>query len=224
MLAPAENEGDGDEDSDDDEDDQIKAPAPSNTPKVSQAYREFLQFLELGCSGSPIQGYPAILVILSTIPPSVRSLWTVALYSVLMEDLQVLTSLEAPLESLFVSFWAAVDGRALSGLDRLTASKAFLSSLLECFLLFVRRLSDERLARVLLPKYDAEGPGAVSTFVAEQIGRIWDDLSSKSLKVEDGAAAGLLAKTLNTLFRHSPGLFSELSNDQLTYMCAFRVV
>ena len=37
------------------------------------AYREFLQFLELGCYGSPVQGYPTILIIVSTIPPSVCS-------------------------------------------------------------------------------------------------------------------------------------------------------
>jgi len=46
---------------------------PVNGPRTSQAYREFLQFLELGCSGSPLQGYPAVLIILSTIPSSVRT-------------------------------------------------------------------------------------------------------------------------------------------------------
>lgn len=37
----------------------------------SHAYTEFRQFLELGCMGSPAEAYPAILVVLSTIPPSV---------------------------------------------------------------------------------------------------------------------------------------------------------
>lgn len=37
-----------------------------------EAYREFLQFLQLGCYGSPIQGYPVIVVVLSTIPTEVR--------------------------------------------------------------------------------------------------------------------------------------------------------
>lgn len=40
----------------------------------SEAYREFLQFLELGCAGSPVDGYPTVLVVLSTIPSSVCSL------------------------------------------------------------------------------------------------------------------------------------------------------
>jgi hypothetical protein len=39
----------------------------------SPGFTDFLQFLELGCGGSPLQGYPAVLVILSSIPPSVRN-------------------------------------------------------------------------------------------------------------------------------------------------------
>lgn len=38
----------------------------------SIAYKEFLRFLELGCRGSPRQGYPALVIVLSTIPHSVR--------------------------------------------------------------------------------------------------------------------------------------------------------
>lgn len=65
-----------DEESEDEDGDAPKTP-PSN-PAVSaqatpsQAYTEFLQFLATGCSGSPAQGYPAVLIILSTIPSSVR--------------------------------------------------------------------------------------------------------------------------------------------------------
>lgn len=40
-------------------------------PSPSIAYRELLRFLELGCRGSPRQGYPALVVVLSTIPHSV---------------------------------------------------------------------------------------------------------------------------------------------------------
>ena len=42
----------------------------------SVAYKDFLRFLELGCRGSPRQGYPALVIVLSTIPHSVRSLPT----------------------------------------------------------------------------------------------------------------------------------------------------
>jgi len=44
------------------------------TAVTSTAYSEFLQFLELGCSGAPLHGYPAVVVILSTIPSSVSLL------------------------------------------------------------------------------------------------------------------------------------------------------
>lgn len=44
---------------------------PTQHPHV---YKTFLRFLELGCGGSPVQGYPTLVVILSTIPHSVRFL------------------------------------------------------------------------------------------------------------------------------------------------------
>ena len=56
---------DGDEGSDS-EDESSKA-----VRKPPEAYHDFLQFLELGCSGSPVQGYPTVVIVLSTIPPSV---------------------------------------------------------------------------------------------------------------------------------------------------------
>lgn len=72
--------GDGDEEDDsgaeeDGQPHEVQADQSNDSvvPLVpSPAYREFLQFLELGCSGSPLQGYPTIIVIISTIPPSVR--------------------------------------------------------------------------------------------------------------------------------------------------------
>lgn len=38
-----------------------------------RVFPQFLQFLELGCGGSPIQGYPTVVVILSTLPSSVSA-------------------------------------------------------------------------------------------------------------------------------------------------------
>lgn len=44
------------------------------TPRgQSEGYRSFLTFLETGCSGSPVRNYPIVVVVLSTIPPSVCS-------------------------------------------------------------------------------------------------------------------------------------------------------
>jgi len=45
---------------------------PGLPPSI--AYKDFLRFLELGCRGSPKQGYPALVLVLSTISHSVRFL------------------------------------------------------------------------------------------------------------------------------------------------------
>lgn len=60
----------GIDDVEDEADDQGQGLLEENRQN-SGAYQEFLQFLELGCSGAPIQGYPTVVIILSTIPPSV---------------------------------------------------------------------------------------------------------------------------------------------------------
>jgi hypothetical protein len=75
-LTGADKIGDEDEDdsnSEDSEEETNDIAQQAKPPGPSIAYREFLQFLELGCSGSPSQGYPAIVIILSTIPSPVRS-------------------------------------------------------------------------------------------------------------------------------------------------------
>jgi E3 ubiquitin-protein ligase listerin len=82
TLTDAEKADDKDEDDSDSEDgdegantvvQQSQEAKSTDIPHRLVAYREFLQFLELGCSGSPSQGYPTIVIILSTIPSPVRS-------------------------------------------------------------------------------------------------------------------------------------------------------
>ena len=46
-------------------------PTDVGKDRRSPGFADFLQFLELGCGGSPLQGYPAVIIILSSIPPSV---------------------------------------------------------------------------------------------------------------------------------------------------------
>ena len=46
-------------------------PTQVDKDRRSPGFADFLQFLELGCGGSPLQGYPAVIVILSSIPPLV---------------------------------------------------------------------------------------------------------------------------------------------------------
>lgn len=52
-----------------DEETKPKVLSPQESPKIF--YNSFLRFLQLGCGGSPIQGYPTLIVILSTIPEEV---------------------------------------------------------------------------------------------------------------------------------------------------------
>lgn len=48
------------------------ASAPVPKDRRSPGFASFLQFLELGCGGSPIQGYPTVILVISSIPSSVR--------------------------------------------------------------------------------------------------------------------------------------------------------
>ncbi|KAJ1302223.1 hypothetical protein OPQ81_001046 [Rhizoctonia solani] len=97
----------------------------STTTHGHLAFSDFLHFLELGCHGSAIQSYPAVVIVLSTIPESIFSYH------------------RSELERLFTSFWAAYDGKALNVLprDRESTVKAFLSSLLDCVVFIFRKLN-----------------------------------------------------------------------------------
>ncbi|KAJ7584094.1 hypothetical protein C8J56DRAFT_1005201 [Mycena floridula] len=116
------SESDNEEEEKKEETDEVETPT---APKRSIAYAEFLQFLQLGCSGSPLQGYPAVVIILSTLSSPI---------------LASVSDDEPPLSHFFTSFWAAIDGRALSSLQRAATTSAFLSSLLECMVFLVRRI------------------------------------------------------------------------------------
>ncbi|CEL60387.1 hypothetical protein RSOLAG1IB_09605 [Rhizoctonia solani AG-1 IB] len=96
----------------------------STTSHGHLAFADFLHFLELGCQGSAIHSYPAIVIVLSTIPE------TIFPYE------------PGTLERLFSSLWAAYDGKALNVIprDRELTGKAFLSSVLDCIVFFFRKL------------------------------------------------------------------------------------
>ncbi|TFY74718.1 hypothetical protein EWM64_g9295, partial [Hericium alpestre] len=64
-------EKDEENESDSEEEDEANHVVETSAPeKQSQAYQEFLRFLQLGASGSPTEGYPTVLIIVSTIPSS----------------------------------------------------------------------------------------------------------------------------------------------------------
>ena len=115
-----------------------------------------------------------------------------------------------PLSQLFISFWAALDARALTSLHRVAASAAFLSSLLECIVFLVKRLwnNSAQTGDVSL------AGNVMETIIREQFSLIWEQVSSKQLKVEERAAARLLAQTLESLFATDQALY-EVSWDTL---------
>ncbi|TFK22367.1 hypothetical protein FA15DRAFT_681687 [Coprinopsis marcescibilis] len=194
YKVPQEDEENEDSDDDDEEEEEERpeqrAPEAAPTgPRVSPAYEDFLEFLRSGCSGSPIQGYPIVVIALSTVPAST-----------------LFFSSDTPLENLFAAFWAALDSRALSSLNRATATAAFLSSLLESVVLIVRRL------RAYSPPA-GEGDGAETksiddkTIISAQITTIWQEIVDGRLKVEEATFAKELGNALDQFKKVDSGLY-----------------
>ncbi|KAH7921570.1 hypothetical protein BV22DRAFT_1096259 [Leucogyrophana mollusca] len=199
------NKQDDDESDSDGEDGEVQGKEESTFPRgpssegQSQAYREFLQFLELGCAGSPVEGYPMVVIILSTIPSSIIS-----------------NSSQSPLTDFFTSFWAAIDGRALSSIERKIPSTAFLSALLECMVFLIRRISNgSQDHAALLSSESGNAPDTgqeIQKLVKEQFTRLWDELVSRKLRVDDADAGKLMGKTLVILDRMGGDLFLSAWN------------
>jgi hypothetical protein len=120
-------------------------------------------------------------------------------------------AISSPFSEFFTSFWAVVDGRALSSLHRSATSAAFLSSLLECLVFLMKRMRSNHFRR---PDPDQASNTATTSdlggssfsiseatgrLVKEQYSRIWNELGTRRLKVEERAAARLLGKTMEDL-------------------------
>ncbi|KAG6811117.1 hypothetical protein H0H92_008917 [Tricholoma furcatifolium] len=186
---------DEDEEDEDEEASDAEAEKPSSSPSTRQsvAYQEFLQFLEHGCSGSPLQGYPTVVIIVSTIPSSILAS----------------SSSEPPIDGLFNSFWKVLDSRALSSLQRSATSAAFLSSLFECLVFIVKRIRNDA-------QHDDQAPAALlgsgnvddltETLVSNHLAKAWSHLADGTLKVEQRAAARLVSQTLLSLQEIRPAL------------------
>ena len=113
-----------------------------------------------------------------------------------------------PASPFFSSFWAAVDGRALSALDRTAASAAFLSALLECTAFVVRRVRSAReKAGNGLYNEDTE-----KELVRAQYTRVWEECTSRRLRVEEGIAGELVAKSLVKLNEIDSGICVPLAS------------
>ncbi|KAJ3574319.1 hypothetical protein NP233_g1845 [Leucocoprinus birnbaumii] len=117
--------------------------------------------------------------------------------------------LETPLEDLFTSLWAALDGRALSSLHRAATSAAFLSALLESVVFMARRLvlDAKKTDESTLSSSDGlDVPEQARKLVREQFGKVWDELKGGRLKVEERAGARLVAQNLDALERVDLGI------------------
>lgn len=118
-----------------------------------------------------------------------------------------------PLEDLFTSLWAAADARVLNSLDRIAASTAFLTSLLECLTFITRRVlnsePDEAAGLVFGPDKPEDGDieAAAKKLLGGQFMRAWDELSSGNLKVPGKSAGDELAKSLTSLYKLRPSKF-----------------
>ncbi|KZV76793.1 hypothetical protein PENSPDRAFT_645898 [Peniophora sp. CONT] len=180
----------GDEDEDPSEDEDSKEPRPATNgspsiPKTSTAFSDLLQFLELGCAGAPVQGYPTVLIILTTIPTSILA--------------APQPEAPYPAHALFTSFWAALAGRALGTLDRVAAGAAFLSAVLECAAFVTRRLRNAGK--------EIATPDMATILLKDQYATAWDALLEGKLKLEDTTAGGIFAKALAALAQVDESLF-----------------
>jgi hypothetical protein len=113
---------------------------------------------------------------------------------------------ESPLKELFTSFWAAIDARALSSLDRVPASNAFLSSLLECTTFLSRRIrnspSDLSQPLLLEPSSQQENIDVLDELfhlVQTQYTRILEEIASMRLRLDFELAGRLLYGNLASL-------------------------
>lgn len=224
------DESDEDGDGSDMEDDVKKSLSEGvNITRPSRAYQEFLGFLESGCAGAPLQGYPAVVVFVSTIPSSILSSLPPLPMEATMSTSTTYTS--TPLTHLFNAFWKVLDTRVLSGLPthRSATSAAFLSALLECLVFLVKRVRGGKGHAVLVLRPDVveegrrgevqkEEPGmkpavhdGVRNLVQEQMGKVWNALAASSktvgLRVEQRAAARLVGQTLVALYEVDKDLF-----------------
>ncbi|EIN09055.1 hypothetical protein PUNSTDRAFT_102600 [Punctularia strigosozonata HHB-11173 SS5] len=184
--APRQHDVNSDSGSDDDDGEHDVAETNGHTPSPSpsRTWIEFLQFLALGCSGSPLQGYPVVVLVLSTIPPSL---------------LRAEHDGNEPFSELFTAFWAALDGGALVGAERQKSSAAFIGALLECILFLSRRALR-----------DGEGNSAelARALVATQFGALGRALvQERRLRVDLGAVGQTVGKALVALDHMHHDLF-----------------
>ena len=140
------------------------------------------------------------------------------LYNPDIGPLQILLQSDSgiPASSFFSSFWAAVDGHALSALDRTSKSAAFLSALLECIVFVVRRV---RSARGEVDNF-VYSEDTEKALVREQYTRVWEECTSRRLRIEESIAGELIAKSLDRLNVTDPGIHIPFVSNKMLKQCS----
>ncbi|KAG9100434.1 hypothetical protein FRC06_004143 [Ceratobasidium sp. 370] len=178
-------------DSEDDGDDaapsHVKEEAPAILPGQA-AYIDFLNFLQLGCLGSGVQSYPAVVIVLSTLPST------------------ILPYDHENLEHFFNSLWAAYDSNALSVLprERELVLKSFLSAFLECVVFVCRRLK-----QIVEPVTDTTPPTTATLLestMKARIGQVMTELVHGALgrSLPIGTSGTLLGESVKKLEQIAP--------------------
>ncbi|EJT96726.1 hypothetical protein DACRYDRAFT_119937 [Dacryopinax primogenitus] len=178
------------EDGDEAEEEERTTPTPPRTdpsapliPSPSPAYSEFLDFLRTACRGSPTSGYPTVLVILSTLPPSILPLSRPSLLE------------------LFRAFRAVSDDHILRAND-LLGQRAFLAALLESMVYLSGKAWN---ATPLYPHASREG---VQYLIAQEFERLTSLLLENPILLGDADIGRTIAPTLVRLSTVDAVLFS----------------
>lgn len=103
-----------------------------------------------------------------------------------------------------MSFWAALDGRALSALDKAAAGAALLAALLDILIFFVRRAREEAYGSALFGTSAPEE--SARNLACEHLARAWGEISARRLHADPRIAGGAIAKAMVSFDKLSPDL------------------
>ncbi|KAL4073539.1 hypothetical protein J3A83DRAFT_4370818 [Scleroderma citrinum] len=197
----SESEGESETEDDTDTDaeqgknpDSIMQPSKEDHAPPS-AFREFLGFLELGCAGYAVEGYPLVLVVVAGIPETI-----------------LLRSLALPsVTQLLDALWAPLYARVL---PERRAAVAWLRALLECLVFVVRRACEvERRPEapeetVTEPETGRDNERKVAqSLLAAQFTALGDALRTRTLRVDEVEAASTFAGALGRISKIGEDLF-----------------
>ena len=110
----------------------------------------------------------------------------------------------------------------------MTASAAFLSSLLECTLFLVGRILGSQGSILVEEDASITPRGHATELLKEQIKRVWEELCSGHLKVEESVAAMSVAKFLADLYKNDSGkhdvpFVSSMEGSYLSQRCLMQL-